>query len=383
MSNRINNMDISPMNKYYEMSNKIVEAGTKVYNLSSAQPNVKPDSSYYQALKDISENINGYSDCRGLEVLRNEFAKYYNSKIQRNKFEKDNVQITLGASDAIINLLMSICDEKDSILVVEPFFCDYKIYCKMLNINIIYTTIEELNKNISIQNDCKAILFSNPNNPSGYIFNKREMDIISEVAIKNDLYIISDEVYNELAYEDFISFASVDYEKTIVVDSVSKKFNNCGARIGAIITKDKKILKNVGKIYDSRISISNTEQIAVTNMFKNKENIFKENYKLYKDKIIDIEKFLKQEKIFNYKKPKGGVFFLVTLPVEDSEVLANWILKNFRKDKKTVLILPTNEFYTCDKKSIRLSITNNADYVIEGLKLLKDAIVEYKKEGLK
>ena len=92
MSNRINNMDISPMNKYYEISNKIVEAGTKVYNLSSAQPNVQPDSSYYQALKDIPENINGYSDCRGLEVLRNEFAKYYNNKIQMNKFEKYNVQ---------------------------------------------------------------------------------------------------------------------------------------------------------------------------------------------------------------------------------------------------------------------------------------------------
>ena len=90
MSNRINNMDISPMNKYYEISNKIVEAGTKVYNLSSAQPNVQPDSSYYQALKDIPENINGYSDCRGLEVLRNEFAKYYNNKIQMNKFTQPN-----------------------------------------------------------------------------------------------------------------------------------------------------------------------------------------------------------------------------------------------------------------------------------------------------
>lgn len=382
MSERIDNMEFSPMHKYYEIAKKIEKKGVKVFNLSSAQPNIKTDNSYYNALNNISEKVNKYGNCRGLKELRIEFAEYYNEKIKMNKYKRNNIQITLGASDAIISLLMAICDEGDNIIVIEPFFCDYKNYCKMLDINIICISIEDLKKGVAVTSKTKAILFSNPNNPSGYIFTKNEMEIIIEIANKNNLFVISDEVYNELIYDDFSSFAEFEYENIIVVDSVSKKFNNCGARIGAIITKNSKIIKDMAKIYDNRISISNTEQIAVTNMFKNKEKIFKLNLYTYKKRMNDIENFLNQQDLIQYEKPKGAVFLLLTLPVDNTDKLAEWILKNFRKNNKTVLILPTSEFYSNNKTKIRLSITNDSEYIIEALNLLIEAIKEYVKEGL-
>jgi len=189
MSKRINNMNLSPMHRCYKELSKIEKDGIEVYNLSTAQPTIETDSSYYEALRKLEKSVNGYSDYRGLECLREEFAKYYNEKVGKNKYKENNIQITLGASDAIINLLMAICDEGDSVAILEPFFCDYKIYCEMLNINIIYISLEELNKDLKIPNSCKAILFSNPNNPSGYVLNKEEIEIIIDIASKNNIYI--------------------------------------------------------------------------------------------------------------------------------------------------------------------------------------------------
>lgn len=384
MSKRIDNIEFSPMHKYYEIAKKLEEDNIKVFNLSSAQPDFNTDISYYNALKGIVEGRNAYGNCRGLRELRIEFAKYYNEKIKKNKYQRKDIQITLGASDAIISLLMAICNDEDTIIIVEPFFCDYKNYCKMLNINIIYVTLEDLKRRIVIPQKTKAILFSNPNNPSGNILDYNEMNVILEIAKENDLYIISDEVYNELIYDNnFMSFASYDYEKIIVVDSVSKKFNNCGARIGALITKDSKIINDMTKLYDNRISISNTEQWAIVNMFKYKNKIFKQNLNAYKERIKEIDSFLKRQNLIQYKRPDGAVFFLLTLPVKDTDILAEWILKNYRKDNQTVLILPTSEFYSNNTVKIRLSITNDSEYIIKALELLLDAIKQYKEEGLK
>ena len=369
------------MYRHNEWIKRLNEENIKLYDISNVQPNIKTDISYYQALKKIEEGINKYGDCKGLECLRSEFANYYNEKIGQNKYQKENIQITNGASDAIISLLMAICDEGDTIIILEPFFYDYKTYCKMLNIDICYMTIEELKEDKKIPSTVKGMLFSNPNNPSGNIFNEEEMEIILKFANKKGLYIISDEVYSEVIYEKYISFASLNSKRIIVVDSVSKKFNNCGARIGAIITKNKKIINDIIKIYDTRIAMSNTEQIAVTNMFKNRKAIFKENLKQYKEKKCAVEKFLQNQKIVQYEKPKGGIFLLLTLPVKNTDTFAEWLVDKFRKDNQTVLILPASGFYKNNKNKIRLSIANSSQYTIEALKLLFKAIEQYKKEG--
>lgn len=379
MSKNIDDLSFSSLHKYYDIVEDIKEDNVYVFDLNSTGFAEKTDESYYQALRRIKNKTNSYGDYRGLEELRMEFSKYYNEKININKYNKNDIQITLGASDAIISLLMSMCDSGDTVLVIEPFFCDYRNYCEMLGLNIVYITLDDLKKDINIPQNCKAILFSNPNNPSGNILNKKEMERIIEIAIKNDCYIISDEVYSELVYDNFISFSTFEYEKIIVVDSVSKKFNNGGARIGAIITKNQNILIDMAKIYDSRISISNTEQIAITNMFRNKKRILDKTLKLYNKKVKIIENFLKKQNEIKYEIPKGGVFFLLTLPEIDTDLLAQWILKSYRKNNKTVLILPASAFYYNDKDKIRLSITKDINYILEGLELLVEAIKEYKK----
>ena len=378
MSKNIDDLSFSSLHRYYDIVEEIKEDGVYVFDLNSTGFAEKTDKSYYQALRKIKSKTNSYGDYRGLEELRIEFSKYYNEKNNINKYNKNDIQITLGASDAIISLLMAICNLGDTILVLEPFFCDYRNYCEMLDLNIAYITLDDLKKEIKIPQNCKAILFSNPNNPSGNILNKKEMEDIINIAIKNDLYIISDEVYSELVYDNFISFSTFEYEKIIVVDSVSKKFNNGGARIGAIITKNEKILNDMAKIYDSRISISNTEQTAIANMFRNKKRILDNNLKVYNKKVKIIENFLKKQNEIEYEIPKGGVFFLLTLPGIDTDLLAEWLLKKFRKNNKTVLILPASAFYYNDKDKIRLSITKHINYILEALELLVEVIKEYK-----
>lgn len=317
-----------------------------------------------------------------MECLRNTYADYYNNKIKKIKFNNKDIQITLGASDAIISSLMTICLNKNNkIMIIEPFFSDYKLYCKMLKIKYTSMHIKELmNKKIKNIKKCKAILFSNPNNPSGYVFNKEEIENIIRLAKKYGLYIISDEVYSEIIFDNFISFAEYDYEKIIIVDSVSKKLNNCGARIGCIITKDGDFISNLAKIYDSRISISNTEQVAVCNMFNNMHEIFRKNIFIYSNRRNEVLNFLESQNIIEYEIPKGGVFFVLTLPVEDSEVFANWLLNKYRKDNETLAILPANDFYSKERNRIRLPITNDSNYIIHGLNILIDALKKYREE---
>ena len=329
--------------------------------------------------------MNGYTDYRGLECLRNRYAEYYNDKIKRKKFNDKDIQITLGASDAIISSLMTICiNHNDTVILIEPFFSDYKLYCKMLNINYITMNIKAImNMKENNLKNCKAILFSNPNNPSGYVFNKLEIENIITLAKKYNLYIISDEVYSEIVYDEFISFAEYDYEKIIIVDSVSKKFNNCGARIGSIVTKNIEIMDSLAQIYDSRISISNTEQLAVSNMFTNKEEIFRNNLSIYSSRRKKVMKFLENQNTMEYEIPNGGIFFILTLPIKDSEAFAKWLLNKYRKNKETLAILPANDFYADEKNKIRLPITKDSNFIIYCLNILIDAINEYREGGEK
>ena len=380
MSTNIENMQVSCLYKFNREIALIEKDGTQIYKLNMGQPDISTDKSYYNALKKIKKGINKYGDCRGLEDLRVKFSEYYNEKNQSKKYTKDDVQITLGASDAIISILMSICNSNDSVILVEPFFSDYRIYCQMLNIKILPFTIKQLlYEDIEIPVHCKAILFSNPNNPNGYIFNSYELNKIIDISKNNNLYIISDEVYSEIIYEDFISLSSFDYKNIIVVDSVSKKFSNCGARIGCMITQNQTILKNIEKIYDARIAISNAEQIAAASMFHKKNKIFKNNLKIYSERKLTVENFLKNQKLIGYEVPKGGIFFILDLPVKDSEEFSDWLLKKYRKNNKTVFLLPANGFYSKGNKSkVRLTIANDSKYTLEALKILMEALKIYR-----
>lgn len=377
------NISKSYICKYNNEIENLEKSGIKIVKLISAQPDIETDESYFEFFKKISNGINPYTDCKGLEILRKEFSEYYNEKSSTKKFNLDDFQITLGASDAIISLLMTICNRSvDEILLIEPFFSDYKLYCQLLNINYTPVRIENLD-DIKYPNNYKVILFSNPNNPTGNIFNENEINKIIEFARKNDIYIISDEVYSEIVFDSYTSFCNFEYDKVIVVDSVSKKLNNCGARIGCILTKNKVILNQLEMVYDSRISISNVEQMAVLNLLKNRKKVFEKNLLIYKERKEKIQEFLEKQDLIKYDIPKGGVFFLLTLPVEDTEKFASWLLKKYRNNNTTIAILPANDFFCNEKNKIRLPMTYNLKYTIKGLNLLIEALKKYQEEGLK
>ena len=385
MKSEIFKMKKSYINQYDKLISEVEQKEKiKIYKLNIGQPDIKTDKSYFYGLRKFVNKINKYGECKGEKKLRIEFSNYYNERLNWNKYNEDNIQITLGASDAIINVLSIICNKGDYIFVLEPFFSDYKMYCNILGVNIIGINIKDLvEEKINNKYNCKAILFSHPNNPDGHILSKKERQKILEFAINNNLYIISDEVYNEIVFNDnFISMSVYNYNKIIIIDSISKKFSNCGARIGALITENEKILENIVKIYDARIAISNAEQYAIINMFQRRKRIIKKILKIYRKRKQKIEEYLKNQSIIKYQKPDGGTFFLLDLPIQNAEKFAEWVLKTYRNNNKTVCVLPANDFYKKSKKNnqIRLTITNNSKYTIEALKLLEEAIFKYKKE---
>ncbi len=390
MNTNIRRLESISVGKLDEKANYIEKKdGVSVYRLNMGEPDIKTDESYYKAFAMYAKQapkVNAYGDYKGNVDLRKSYAVYYNEKIKRNKFNKEDIQVTLGASDAIISTLKTVCNENDGVILIEPFFADYKMYCKLLGLDVKSYTIKEIMSNkAKIDDNCRVILFSNPGNPDGKVFNKDELDKITRLAKKNDLYIISDEVYSEIAYSKFISLADYDYNKSIIVDSASKKFSNGGARVGAIITKNTSVLDNIHKIYNARISISNVEQYAVNNMFKQKDKIFDNILKIYNKRKNNIENYLQKQDVIKYEVPDGGLFFLLELPVKDTEKFSEWVLENYRLDNQTVYIQSAKDFYCGNegKNKVRLSFNNNSKYVIKGLDLLKDAVEEYNKnEGV-
>lgn len=377
MSKLIDSMNFSFSYKYYGFIFKARSDGTNVIDLSSSISDIPTDKTYYKGLKNFYLMNNVYGDCKGFLPLRLEYAKYYNEKVENRKYTEEDVQITSGASDAIISTLKTICGEGDTIIILEPFFSDYRNYCEMLGIIPCFQTVDEfVNKKI-MPPRCKAVLFCNPNNPSGYILKKEELNTIFDVSKDNNLYIISDEVYSEIIYEDYTTSALYDYKKLIVIDSVSKKFNNCGARIGVVVSKDNKFMNNILKIYDSRISMSNAEQFATCYMFKHRKKIFKYNLKKFVERRNKIREYLEHQNILKYKLPSGGSFIELTLPVDSTENFAIWLLNYYRNNNRTIFILPLSSFYkNCDTK-VRLTLSRHSNYIIKGLNLLLDAIQEY------
>lgn len=381
-SNRINSIKISSIIKYNDIVKEREKNGIYFYKANIGSPNIDIDEAYFKALSNYNEKKNEYSSPKGLSVLRQQVSEYYNKKNNREKYSIEDVIVTQGASDGIIKALFSICDKNDEIIVLEPFFSDYKMYCNLAEVNMI--TISEKNityKNIkSIVNEkTKAILFANPNNPDGNVLNKKEISAILKIAKEKKMFVISDEVYSELVYtNEYYSLSNYDYENIVIVDSASKKLNACGSRIGFVISKNENLIEKIRLINDSKISISNVEQLAVASLFSKFDEITKSNITIYKKRLEKMKECLEKNNI-KYVNPQGGICLLVDLPVNDSENFALWLASKYQKDNKTLLVTSAKDFYQSDegKNKMRLCLTINENEIESIVKLLCDALKEY------
>jgi len=317
VSERIKSMQESPIRKLVPLAEEAKLKGKKVYHLNIGQPDIKTPDEFFQKVKNFDEEVLSYAFSQGIPELIDSFIQYYKS--YGIEFEKDDILVTNGGSEAILFSLIAVCDYGDEILIPEPFYTNYNGFSTSAGVKVVPITtkaengfdlpskseIEEL-----ITGKTKAILLSNPSNPTGKVYTEEEMNLIKEVAVENDIYIIADEVYREFVYDglEYKSFAQLPEieDRVILTDSISKRYSACGARIGCVASKNKKVTKEVLKLCQSRLCVATIEQVGAAGLIEVSKDYMKEAFIEYDKRRNIVFDALQDMEGVICKKPKGA-----------------------------------------------------------------------------
>ncbi|MBE6449550.1 MAG: pyridoxal phosphate-dependent aminotransferase [Alphaproteobacteria bacterium] len=390
LSFRIQNLSSSPIRKLVPYASEAKAIGKKVYHLNIGQPDITTPPQFMELIRNYKSEIIAYSDSKGETELIKAIQKYYAEK--EINYELEDIIITNGGSEALIFAAMALCDAADEIMVFEPYYANYTTFAKQLGatINSIQTRVEEgyhLPREEEIEAritpKTKAILLTNPGNPTGVVYTEEEMKMISRIVLKYDLALIADEVYREFVYDGvYHSFASMSEldNNLIVIDSVSKRFSACGARIGCIICKNKDFIKEIIKCCQARLCCPTLEQVGAAALYDVSPSYFEEVNQEYKKRRDTIATALSKLPGVVASEPKGAFYVMVSLPVDDAEKFAIWTLKNFDIDGKTVMFAPGNGFYKNPAHGVneaRLAYVLNSEELKDAIYILGEALKAY------
>ena len=319
---------------------------------------------------------------------------YYLNKYNYNVSSED-IFITTGGSEAIVFAMMAVCDNRDEIIIPEPFYTNYNGFAAMADVKICPLTTnvkngfhlpsdEEIEKLINERT--KAILICSPNNPTGTVFTREEIERVIKIAEKHDLFVLSDEVYREFVFDGkkHTSVLEFEYakERIVVMDSISKRFSACGARIGNIVTKNKELMKGILKLGQARLCPPTLEQIGMIEGYKYMDDFMDDMIKEYeKRRDVVYEEVKSIEGVFT-EKPEGAFYCVLKLPIDDADKFAKWMLTDFEVDSKTVMIAPAAGFYASEGKGIdevRIAYVLNTTDLKDAINILKKGIETYNK----
>ncbi|MFQ9310315.1 MAG: pyridoxal phosphate-dependent aminotransferase [Paraclostridium sordellii] len=390
-SNRVISMQSSPIRKLVPYATSAKERGIKVYHLNIGQPDIKTPKGFFEAINKFNSNVLEYAVSQGLPELIDAMINYYST--YNMYFEKDEILITNGGSEALLFAMMATCDPGDNILVPEPFYTNYNGFSSSVNVVVKPITTHPENgfhlPNKSeilskIDKNTKAILISNPGNPTGTVYTKEEVYMLADIAKENNLWIIADEVYREFVYDslDYISFGNIDEikDRVIIVDSVSKRYSACGARIGSLASKNKDFIHEVLKLCQGRLCVATLDQVGSVELYKTPKTYFKEvndEYKKRRDVLYN--ELMKVEGVI-CEKPTGAFYILAKLPVENAEDFVIWMLNEFNVDGETVMACPAEGFYATKglgKSEIRLAYILNEHDLKKAANILKQGLEKY------
>ena len=390
-SERITTMQSSPIRKLAPIASSAKAKGIKIYHLNIGQPDIKTPKVFFEAVKNFNNEILEYAVSPGLTELISSLQQYYTT--YNMDFESDEILVTNGGSEALLFALMATCNPKDNILVPEPFYSNYNGFSQSINVNItpITTKAEEgfhLPSKEKIQSlitsKTKAILISNPGNPTGTVYTKKELYMISEIAKENDLWIISDEVYREFVYDglEYTSFGNIKEveDRVIIIDSVSKRYSACGARIGSIASKDKTLIAEILKLCQGRLCVSTLDQVGSVELYNTPSSYFTEVNNEYKNRRDVLYNELIKVKGVICKKPAGAFYIVAKLPIENAEDFVIWMLTDFNKDGETVMACPAEDFYATPglgRDEIRLAYVLKEDDLHKAAIILKEGLEKY------
>ena len=382
-------MPESPIRKLAPFADKAKASGKHIYQLNIGQPDIKTPENALNAVKNNQLDILAYSPSQGFESYREKLAHYYEK--HDIAINADQLLITTGGSEALMFVMGSITDAGDEVIIAEPFYANYNGFATAMNVKVKAVTAKLSddfalppisNFEAQITDKTKAIILCNPGNPTGYIYTREEMQAIADLALKHDLFVVADEVYREFAYEghqhhSILTFPELK-EHAIMVDSVSKRFSMCGARIGCLVTKNDQVIKAAMKFAQARLSPPTFAQIAAEEALSVEDVYFDEVISEYRSRRDTLIEELRKIDGITIAKPKGAFYCTVELPIDDAEDLAKWLLESFDIDGETLMVAPAAGFYSTPglgKSEIRLA------YVLEKESLRK--AVHILKEGLK
>ncbi|WP_432792012.1 pyridoxal phosphate-dependent aminotransferase [Peptacetobacter hiranonis] len=392
-SNRVTAMQASPIRKLVPFATAAKANGVKVYHLNIGQPDIKTPRGFFDAVKNFDDEVLEYAVSQGIPELIEALQDYY--KTYDMHFDKDELLITNGGSEALLFAMMATCDPGDKLLIPEPFYTNYNGFGQCVNVGVAPITTKAENgfhlpskEEIlsKIDDKVKAILLSNPGNPTGAIYSKEELEMIAEIAIEKDLWIISDEVYREFVYDglEYTSFGNLKQveDRVIIIDSVSKRYSACGARIGSIASKNKELIAQIMKLCQGRLCVPTLEQIGAVELYKTPVSYFKEvNDEYRKRRDVLYSELMKVDGVI-CEKPTGAFYVVAKLPVDNAEDFVKWMLTEFRVDNETVMATPAEGFYATPglgRDEIRLAYILKEEDLRKAAKILKEGLEAYVK----
>ncbi|MBL4604854.1 MAG: pyridoxal phosphate-dependent aminotransferase [Flavobacteriaceae bacterium] len=391
ISRKGTSMPESPIRKLVPYAETAKKNGTKVYHLNIGQPDIKTPQVALDAVKNNTIEVLSYARSEGSEEYRTKLASYYLKKDIH--VSADNIIATTGGSEALLFTIGSITDPGDEIIIPEPFYANYNGFSTASGINIV-PVISKIDDNFALPKiedfeklitpKTKAILICNPGNPTGYLYSKEEIQKLKQLVLKHDLFLIADEVYREFAYDgnthhSVMSEEGLD-EHAIMIDSVSKRYSMCGARIGCIVSKNKNFIHTAIKFAQARLSPPTYALIASEAALETPQSYFDdviEEYVERRDTLISELQKIEGVKVAN---PKGAFYCVVELPVADTDDFAQWMLEKFNHNNETVMVAPASGFYSSEgegKNQVRIAYVLNKKELTRCVEILKFALKKY------
>ncbi|HET8962778.1 MAG TPA: pyridoxal phosphate-dependent aminotransferase, partial [Chitinophagales bacterium] len=384
-------MPASPIRKLVPFAEKAKIRGIKIYHLNIGQPDIITPPEMIEAVKQTDLHVIEYSHSAGNESYRRKLVDYYNSC--GIKLNHHNIMITTGGSEAIQFGMLTCLDAEDEIIVPEPLYANYVGFSTAGNIHIKPITssidngyalppIEEFEKLITPKT--KAILICNPNNPTGYLYSKSELQQLRDIVIKHDLFLFADEVYREFVYDGAKHFSVLNLEglneHVILMDSISKRYSACGARIGALVSRNNKFMETALKFAQARLSPPTLEQIlaeAFTEVPTTYFDSVKSEYLIRRDLLVQRLNAMEGVKC---PTPGGAFYAMAQLPIDDSDVFCQWLLEEFNMNNETVMLAPATGFYSSPglgKQEVRIAYVLKQNDLNSAMDCLEQALKVY------
>ena len=395
LSNNVMSMQFSPIRKFNGYAFDAKKKGKKVYHLNIGQPDISTPPAFLEAVKNFDETVLAYAESGGDTKLIEAVIQYF-SRFGA-KIETEDILITNGGSEALQMVFSCILDPGDQVMMAEPFYTNYHTFIAAAGGEIapITTTAEEgyfyadpVKLEKAYTENCKAIAIVNPGNPTGCTLSEADIQVICDFAVKHDLWIVADEVYREFVYDGgkmntFAKYPAIA-DRLIIVDSVSKRFSACGARVGFVLTKNKDMQDGLMKIAQGRLCCPTLEMLGAAALYELPGEYFNETRTEYEQRRDCVYRELMKIPVIVCQKPGGAFYIMAKLPVESTDDFLVWLLTEFDDGGETVMYAPAEGFYATPglgKSEIRIAYILKQEDLVRAIELIRLGLEKYKAEG--